>query len=72
MSEIDDELRPHYDFDYSKAKSNRFADKYNKMVRRIGLDADIADEFLTEESVNDALRQFVRMMKHPNTERPTQ
>ena len=60
-----------YDFDYSKAKPNRFAEKYNKMVRRVGLDADVADEFPTEESVNDALRQFVRMTKHTNTELPT-
>ena len=71
MNEKDDELRPHYDFDYSKAKPNRFAEKHSKMVRRVGLDADVADEFPTEESVNDALRQFVRMTKNTNTELPT-
>lgn len=71
MSEIDDDLKPHYDFDYSKAKPNRFAEKYNKTVRRVGLAPDIADEFPTEESVNDALRQYVRMTKHSNSETPT-
>jgi len=70
MSELEDDLRPHYDFDYSKAKPNRFAEKYKKMVRRVGLDADIADEFPTEESVNDALRQYVRLTKQPNSQIP--
>jgi hypothetical protein len=66
-----DDLLPEYDLDFSKSKPNRFAEKYNKMVRRVGLAADVADEFPTEESVNDALRQYVRMTKHINTEIPT-
>jgi hypothetical protein len=65
-----EDLLPEYDLDFSKSKPNRFAEKYNKMVRRVGLDADIADEFPTEESVNDALRQYVRMTKGPNSELP--
>ena len=66
-----DDLLPEYDLDFSKSKPNRFAEKYNKMVRRVGLDADVADEFPTDESVNEALRQYVRMTKHPSTELPT-
>ena len=65
-----DDLLPEYDLDFSKSKPNRFAEKYNKMVRRVGLDADIADEFPTEESVNDALRQYVRMTREKNPEIP--
>ena len=41
----DNDMRPHYDFDYSKSKPNRFAEKYNKMVRHVGLAPDVADEF---------------------------
>ena len=59
----DDEMKPHYDFDYSKARPNRFAEKYNRMVRRVGLAPDIADEFPTEESVNVALREYLRMTR---------
>lgn len=66
MSEKDDELKEHYDFDYSKSKPNRFADKYNSMVRRVGLAPDIADEFPTEESVNEALREYIRITRTPN------
>ena len=72
MSEIDkDELKPHYDFDYSKARPNRFSEKYNSMVRRVGLAPDVADEFPTEESVNDALRDYIRLMRQNNPEVPT-
>ena len=65
-----DDLLPEYDLDFSKSKPNRFAEKYKKMVRRVGLDADIADEFPTEESVNEALRQYVRMTKEKTHEIP--
>ncbi len=71
MNEIDDDLRPHYDFDYSKSKQNRFADRYNKTVRRVGLEPDVAEEFPTEESVNEALREYIRLTKPQNPEVPT-
>lgn len=66
-----DDLLPEYDLDFSKSKPNRFAEKYNKMVRRVGLAPDVADEFPTEESVNDALRQYVRMTKESKADIPT-
>lgn len=72
MNQVDDEMRDHYDFDYSKSKPNRFAEKYNKMVRRVGLAADVADEFPTEDSVNDALRDYLRITRTPNVEISTQ
>lgn len=63
-----DDLLPEYDLDFSKSKPNRFAEKYNRMVRRVGLAPDIADEFPTEESVNDALREYIRMTRTPNVD----
>jgi hypothetical protein len=63
MNELDDELLPHYDFDYSKAKPNRFAKRYNKTVRRVGLEPDVAEQFPTEESVNEGLRDYIRITK---------
>lgn len=66
--DTDDEMRPHYNFDYSKAKPNRFAERYNTMVRHVGLAPDVADQFPTEESVNNALRDYIRITRTPNVE----
>ncbi|MBK6722087.1 MAG: hypothetical protein IPO41_17220 [Acidobacteria bacterium] len=63
-----DDLLPEYDLDFSKSKPNRFAEKYNKMVRRVGLAPDVAEEFPTEDSVNDALRDYLRITRTPNVE----
>ena len=63
-----DDLLPEYDLDFSKSKPNRFAEKYKKMVRHVGLAPDIADEFPTEDSVNDALREYIRITRTPNVE----
>lgn len=69
MNEIDkDELKPHYDFDYSKAKPNRFAEKYKKMVMHVGIAPDVADAFPTEESVNNALREYLKITKNAPVE----
>ena len=69
MNHIDeDDMRPHYDFDYSKSKPNRFAEKYNQMVRHVGLAPDVADEFPTEDSVNAALRDYLRITRTQNAE----
>lgn len=63
-----DELLPEYDLDYSKAKPNRFAGKYQQMQRTVVLDADIADEFPDSESVNEALRFLVRITREHKSE----
>ncbi len=68
MNELDDDLKPHYDFDYSKARPNRFAKKYSTMVHRVGIAPDVADEFPTEEAVNEALRFLSRITKEHKTE----
>jgi hypothetical protein len=63
-----EDLLPEYDLDFSKSKANHFAEKYGKMVRHVGLAPDVADEFPTEEAVNDALRDYLRITRTPNTE----
>lgn len=65
-----DDLLPEYDLDFSKSKPNRFAEKNNRIVTRVGLEPDVAEQFLTEESVNDALRQYIKITKHNNPEIP--
>jgi len=66
----DDDLKPHYDFDYSEARPNRFAEKYNQMVTHVGLAADVADAFPTEQAVNEALRDYLRIIKNTGREVP--
>jgi hypothetical protein len=50
-----EDLLPEYDFDYSKAKPNRFA----KKVINVTLDEDAAKIFTGSESVNKALRAIL-------------
>ncbi len=52
-----DDLLPEYEFDYSKAKPNRFALKENQ--RAIILDPDVAEFFEDSESVNRILRAII-------------
>lgn len=54
-----DDMLPEYDFDYRKAKANRFAIGPDKASRTIVLDPDIAEVFTNSESVNRALRAIL-------------
>jgi hypothetical protein len=58
--EAHDELRPEYDFDYSKAVRG----KYHRRILEEGsnvvvLDADVAAAFRDSASVNEALRSLL-------------
>ena len=50
------EMLSEYNFDYSKAKNNRFAAEYHVSIT---LDPDVASVFKTSESVNKALRALL-------------
>ncbi|PSF34547.1 hypothetical protein C7H19_18445 [Aphanothece hegewaldii CCALA 016] len=54
-----DELLSEYDFDYSKAKPNRFANQTKPNSLVITLDPDLAEVFKTSEAVNHALRSLL-------------
>lgn len=62
-----DELRREYDFDYSKAKPNRFAGRGSSESVVVLLDRDVAKVFKTPESVNSTLRVIVSAL--PRTRR---
>jgi hypothetical protein len=60
----EDELRPEYDFDYSKA----IRGKYHKRILSEGadvvmLDPDVAKAFVDSAAVNDALRSLLDLTK---------
>ncbi len=62
-----EEMLPEYNLDYSKAKPNRFAEKYRQTQRTVVLDSDVAENFPSAESVNEALRFLVRVTQENKT-----
>jgi len=57
-----DELRPHYDFDYSKAKPNRFASRFSEGAVAVVLEPDVANVFRSSDAVNNFLRSAISAM----------
>lgn len=65
-----DDLKPEYKFDYSKARSNRFAKRITEDSVIVVLDPDVAQVFTSAESVNAVLRALIENM--PNVTIPAQ
>lgn len=65
-SERDDDMQAEYQFDYTKARPNRFALPIPEGGRVVVLDPDIAKVFTSPESVNAVLRALIATM--PKTE----
>jgi uncharacterized protein (DUF4415 family) len=63
----DDKLLPEYDFDYRKAKPNRFTKQEGKTSVTVILDPDVAEVFKTSADVNNALRALLTAI--PKTEK---
>ncbi len=63
-AEVEDDLRPHYDFDYGKMKPNRFAGM-EKIYKKafVSLDEDVSEVFQTSEAVNAVLRSVIKAMR---------
>ena len=59
---MSDELRPEYQFDYSKAKPNRFAAPLKKGGRLVVLDPEVAAVFPASDVVNSVLRALLQTM----------
>jgi len=63
-----DDLRPEYTFDYSKAVRGKY---YARLLREganvVVLDPDVAKAFRTSDAVNEALRSLLRMNVGANT-----
>ena len=62
--ETEQDMLPEYDFDYSKAKMNRFAIKQSPIT--VTLDTDIAEVFKDSVAVNRALRAILLAL--PNSQ----
>ena len=57
-----DDLRSHYDFDYSKARPNRFAGRFAGETLAVVLDPDVASVFQSADAVNAFLRSAIAAM----------
>lgn len=53
------DILPEYNFDYSKAKPNRFAAMQPQVQITVTLDPDVAEIFKTSEAVNRVLRAIL-------------
>lgn len=54
-----EDMLSEYNFDYKKAKSNRFAGRISRERIVVLLDPDVSQVFTTPESVNTVLRALV-------------
>jgi hypothetical protein len=62
--DLDDDLRPEYDFDFSKAERGRY---YRRLLKEgsniVVLEPDVAKAFPDSAAVNDALRSLVEIAR---------
>jgi hypothetical protein len=56
--DLEVDMLPEYNFDYSKARPNRFTASKDKTIS-IKLEPDVAEVFKTSEDVNKALRAIL-------------
>jgi len=59
---IKEDMRPEYNFDYRKAKPNRFAARQDEGRVIVTLDPDVSEVFQTPDSVNRVLRALIEAM----------
>ena len=70
MTNEQDTLKSHYEFDYSKAKPNRFAARLTQDSLMVVLDPDAAAIFPTSEAVNDSLRVLAAALQNLSNAAP--
>lgn len=61
--ESDDELKPEYDFDFSKAVRGKYYRRYVESTNVVVLDPDVAAAFHNSADVNQALRAMLQFAK---------
>ncbi|MGG6264845.1 hypothetical protein ACQ4M3_02120 [Leptolyngbya sp. AN03gr2] len=62
-SEMDDDLRPEYNFAemLKGAERGKYVDRYRAGTNAVLLDPDVAKAFPTAEAVNEALRSLIQI-----------
>lgn len=62
ISKRAEDMDKQYNFDYRKARPNRFAGRTGKNSIVVVLDADVSEVFSTSKSVNNVLRALIAAM----------
>ncbi len=69
-NEMEDELRPEYDFTQMKGGvRGKYVERYRRGTNLVLLDPDVAQAFPNDEAVNEALRLLMQVAQRqqPNT-----
>jgi hypothetical protein len=61
--DLEDDLRPEYDFDFSKAVRGKYYQEYMRSSNVVVLEPDVAAAFQTSDAVNAALRSMLAFAK---------
>ena len=69
--ELDDDLRPEYDLDFSKARPNRFVKNLVPGGAMVILEPDIAEVFGSSEAESQILRSVIAAMRKGEKQLPT-
>ncbi len=63
--EMEDELRPEYDFAKMKGGvRGKYLDRYRRGTNLVLLEPDVARAFPTDRAVNEALRSLIQKVQH--------
>lgn len=65
--EFEDDLRPEYDFDFSKAVRGKYYRQYIESTNVVVLDPDVAAAFQNSEAVNQALRAMLKFAEQTSS-----
>ena len=65
--ELEDDLRPEYDFDFSKAVRGKYYRQYIQSTNVVVLDPDVAAAFQNSEAVNQALRAMLKFAEQTSS-----
>lgn len=71
-SEMEDELRPEYDFSQLEGGvKGKYVERYRAGTNLVRLDPDVAQAFPTENDVNQALRMLMQIAQRQSVSQPT-
>jgi len=71
VDELEDELRPEYDFSkMAGGVRGKYVERYRAGTNLVLLDPDIAQAFPTDASVNEALRLLLQIAQRQQTHNP--
>lgn len=71
VDELDDELRPEYDFSkMAGGVRGKYVERYQAGTNLVLLDPDIAKAFPTDASVNEALRLLIQIAQRQQSNNP--